>query len=337
MTQYLKSLYLCICLLGGFISCQTNESITQDEEIQTIMEGISNQAGQEKNPYLTAGDKTYIIGTQDGNFPDLGGHTPGEMGGVWNHLIKLLDGFWVKMTDNKGNSCWLENAIQYTNYPFGSKFEYAPLFNNSIRVNRFQFCPQGENGVVITYTIENVSDSEQTVLFDFVAKTDLLPVWSSGTIGLKDANDVVNWDAQDAIFKAKDLGNNWNVIWGADQHTSIYQLDTPTYINTQGTGKSASSTYTITLPKNQEKKLSFVIAGSKDSEEDALKSYKDILANHSEMLEDKKMYYTQLLERGRINIPDKKLQEVYNWCKINTEWLAADMGKCRTLSGSGRN
>ena len=37
------------------------------------MEGISNQAGQEKNPYLTAGDKTYIIGTQDGNFPDLGG------------------------------------------------------------------------------------------------------------------------------------------------------------------------------------------------------------------------------------------------------------------------
>ena len=72
-------------------------------------------------------------------------------------------------------------------------------------------------------------------------------------------------------------------------------------------------------------KLSFVIAGSKDSEEDALKSYKDILANHSEMLEDKKMYYTQLLERGRINIPDKKLQEVYNWCKINTEWLAADM------------
>lgn len=81
----------------------------------------------------------------------------------------------------------------------------------------------------------------------------MLPVWSSGTIGLKDANDVVNWDAQDAIFKAKDLGNNWNVIWGADQHTSIYQLDTPTYINTQGTGKSASSTYTITLPKNQEK------------------------------------------------------------------------------------
>ena len=48
------------------------------------MEGISNQAGQEKNPYLTAGDKTYIIGTQDGNFPDLGGHTPGAVS--YTHL-----------------------------------------------------------------------------------------------------------------------------------------------------------------------------------------------------------------------------------------------------------
>ena len=62
-----------------------------------------------------------------------------EMGGVWNHFDQAIRWLLGKMTDNKGNSCWLENAIQYTNYPFGSKFEYAPLFNNSIRVNRFQF------------------------------------------------------------------------------------------------------------------------------------------------------------------------------------------------------
>ena len=56
-------------------------------------------SGSKKNPYLTAGDKNlHNRCTQDGTSPDLGGHTPGEMGGVWNHLIKLLDGFWVKMT-----------------------------------------------------------------------------------------------------------------------------------------------------------------------------------------------------------------------------------------------
>ena len=66
-------------------------------------------------------------------------------------------------------------------------------------------------------------------------------------------------------------------------HLDVYkrQLDAPTYINTQGTGKSASSTYTITLPKNQEKKLSFVIAGSKDSEEAV--SYTHLLALRTSM------------------------------------------------------
>lgn len=95
MTQYLKSLYLCICLLGDlYLVKQMKVSLKMRRYKQSWKESRIKRV--KKNPYLTAGDKTYIIGTQDGNFPDLGGHTPGEMGGVWNHLIKLLDGFWVK-------------------------------------------------------------------------------------------------------------------------------------------------------------------------------------------------------------------------------------------------
>ncbi len=29
----------------------------------------------------------------------MGGHVPGEMGGLWVHPIKLIDGFWVRVTD----------------------------------------------------------------------------------------------------------------------------------------------------------------------------------------------------------------------------------------------
>lgn len=334
---YKKRFLLFIGMIGGIMSCQVNQDkrVTSDLEINTIMEGLSNQTDLTKKPYLTAGNKTYIVGTQNGNFPDLGSHIPGEMSGVWNHLIKLLDGFWVKVTDKEGKSCWLDNAESYTSYPFGSEFKYAPLFNKSIRIERFQFCPQGKNGVVISYTIENLSESDQTIDFDFIAKTDLSPVWSSEQIGINDACDTVKWDVQEALFKANDLENNWNVVWGSDQHTATFQLDIPTYINTRGLGKSASSTYTITLPKKGKKELSFVIAGSKDNEDDALKSYKDILANHSELLKEQKAYYTQILKRGRINIPDKKLQEVYNWCKINTEWLVADMDGVGRFLGAG--
>ena len=48
------------------------------------------------DPYLTPGDRALVIGTQDGAFPDLGWHVPGEMGGVWAPPLKLLDGFWLR-------------------------------------------------------------------------------------------------------------------------------------------------------------------------------------------------------------------------------------------------
>ena len=32
------------------------------------------------SPYVTAGNRVYMVGHQDGSFPDLGWHIPGEMG-----------------------------------------------------------------------------------------------------------------------------------------------------------------------------------------------------------------------------------------------------------------
>ena len=50
-----------------------------------------------QQPYVTAGDRTYLIGTQDGNFPPMGHHVPGEMGGLWLPPIKLIDGFQARI------------------------------------------------------------------------------------------------------------------------------------------------------------------------------------------------------------------------------------------------
>ena len=59
--------------------------------------------------YMAAGDRAYVIGAQDGSFPDLGWHVPGEMGGLWAHPIKLLDGFWLRVGDT-----WLTGARRFT-------------------------------------------------------------------------------------------------------------------------------------------------------------------------------------------------------------------------------
>jgi hypothetical protein len=60
---------------------------------------ISNKGRTGKHPYVTAGDRTYLIGTQDGNFPDMGDHVPGEMGGLWMPPIKLIDTFQARIAE----------------------------------------------------------------------------------------------------------------------------------------------------------------------------------------------------------------------------------------------
>src|SRR5262245_7954156 len=72
---------------------------------------LSNHGKTKTGGYITAGDRIYMIGTQDGNFPDMGRHVEGEMGGLWLHPIKLIDGFWAKITDaDNGDSTWLSDV-----------------------------------------------------------------------------------------------------------------------------------------------------------------------------------------------------------------------------------
>ena len=39
----------------------------------------------------------------------------------------------------------------------------------------------------------------------------------------------------------------------------------------------------------------------------------------------KRNHYASIIERARIRIPDRSLQEVYNWTKVNKEWLIRDV------------
>jgi hypothetical protein len=60
----------------------------------------------------------------------------GEMGGLWLHPIKLIDGFWVRLSDTStGKERWLTEAIEFINYPYGNRFKYAGVLDG-IRTER---------------------------------------------------------------------------------------------------------------------------------------------------------------------------------------------------------
>jgi len=51
------------------------------------------------------------------------------MGGLWMLPIKLLDGFWMKLSDeDSGLKNWLMEAKEFINYPYGNKFYLRTSF-----------------------------------------------------------------------------------------------------------------------------------------------------------------------------------------------------------------
>ena len=96
----LKQLFYCGILLFIVLkgNAQTSKSIVS---VFDKTESIKGKPQHLATPFNTAGDQLYMVGNQDGTFPDLGWHVKGEMGGIWHHPIKLLDGFEASISYGK--------------------------------------------------------------------------------------------------------------------------------------------------------------------------------------------------------------------------------------------
>jgi glycogen debranching enzyme len=307
---------------------------SQDDYARPILAGISSHGQHKNQPYVTAGDRAYLIGTQDGNFPDLGGHVPGEMGGLWLHPIKLIDGFWAQVTDSATHQqADLAESTDFVTYPYGTRFTYGPVLD-SLDIERFQFSPDGQQGVIVQYQFKNAAARQRRLTFHLSVKTELTPVWFSDHLGISDARDTVTWQPTSHLFTAKDTRNTWFAVWGATSSAGAQPLANPQPIHTSGMGVTAASSYSVSVVPNGTSTLTFVIAGSATDSTEAVNAFRYLAKHHASLLARKQAHYASLIERARVTIPDRRLQEVYNWVKINTEWLVRDVpGIGRGLGG----
>jgi len=330
---------------GNSLDTQTSSnamahpSPAQDDYAAPLLAGISNQGRNKEQPYVTAGDRTYLIGTQDGNFPDMGKHVPGEMGGLWLPPIKLVDGFQAQVADADGHEAEtnqdiaLSDSTELINYPYGNRFRYGRILDN-LDIERFQFSPDGQQGLIVHYSFKNGADRARRLRFQFSVKTDLRPGWYADHLGIDDGADTVAWQKKRGIFIARDSDNPWFCVWGATPSADAQPIDDPLPIRTRGRGVTAASRYSVTVDPHSISTLTFVIAGSATSERDAAKTYDYLVAHHAALLAKKVAHYASIINRARIRIPDQRLQEVYGWVRVNMEWLVRDVpGIGRGLSG----
>jgi hypothetical protein len=307
---------------------------SQSKDAAAAMRGISNEGRTPGQPYVTAGDRAYLIGTQDGGFPDIGQHTPGEMGGLWLQPIKLADGFWATVRDStSGREVALSEADELVTYPYGTRLRYGPVLDG-LEVDRFQFSPDGQAGVVLQYRLRNTTGQAKQIELLFSTRTELSPVWYSDRIGIRDAPDTVVWRASDRTFLARDTGHDWFVVWGAIDSKDAEPAVTSSTIPTSGMGVTATSRHRLSVGPRGTSAVTFVFAGSPTGEAEALRTYRHLARNQAPLLERKKQRSAALLERARISIPDRRLQEVYDWVRVNMDWLVREVpGIGRGLSG----
>ena len=291
------------------------------------MAGVESIEGKKEylqSPFLTAGDRVYMVGHQDGQFPDLGWHIKGEMGGIWDHPIKLMDGFTATIHTD-GKAYCLTQADTFINYPFANKHVYQEAAPG-LKVERFQFVPDGKEAVVVAYTFHNEGKSERTIQVELVGHTDLRPTWLGERTGMEDGQDVLTYDESIGSWIGKDQKNEWYVVFGSDRKPAEHNKNAEACdYQPAGNGAKAGLTYTLKIPAGGTAELPLYIAGSYKSLEAGKNTLADVRQNADQYLPAKKVKYEGIAERAKLNIPDEKMEQAFRWVKYNTEWLVRDV------------
>lgn len=332
----MKRSILTASLALGLIATLISPTAAPGDYAAPVLAGISNQGQNEQQPYVTAGDRAYLIGTQDGNFPAMGHHIPGEMGGLWLPPIKLIDGFQGRIAEvGSGKDILLADSKEMIAYPYGNLFRYGQVLDD-LDVERFQFSPDHQQGLIIEYRFRNASNRPRRLRFQWSVKTDLRLGWDPDRPPTRDRDgqDVVDWHPDKGIFIARDTYNPWFCVWGALlPPADARRIEHPDPIGTKGRGVTAASSYTVTVGAHATSTLIFVVSGSTTSRSNAVAVYEHLAKEHARLLAAKVAHYRSIIDRARIRIPDQRLQEVYDWSRINMQWLVRDVpGVGRGLS-----
>jgi len=318
----------------AFVSCQNGSKQVPLESIIQDTEGIVGKKEYLNSPFVTAADRVYMVGHQDGTFPDLGWHVEGEMGGIWNHPIKLMDGF-TNSVHIEGSSYCLDSADSFINYPFGNKHIFSSTIPE-LEISRFQFAPEHTEGLTVEYTFTNLGKNQKYLEFNFTGYVDLMPVWLGERAGMKDDTDNLSFDENRKAWRGKDASNEWYVLFGSNKlGIPSEKRDSSCTYRPQGKGKSSNLRYKIAVKPGKTETIRFFIAGSRKNQISAEKTY-DLLSRHAETyLKDKIKLYEKIASKSKITIPDKELELAFEWVKYNTEWLVRDVPEIGRGLGAG--
>lgn len=324
-----------LLIVGCFTSGPSQSDLFSDVVMIDSIEGKAQYLG---SPFVTAGDRVYLIGHQDGSFPDLGWHVDGEMGGIWDHPVKLMDGFYAGITIQGTNQSFcLDKADKFINYPFANKHYYQWAEEN-ISIERSQFIPDSLEGAVIQFKVTNGNEERRDLSFSFTGMTDLRPTWLGERTNMIEAEDAVIFDDGISAAIGKDKSNPWYVAFGSSLAAEEFSLES---INScapgrgRGVGRNATLKFSVSVASGQSVIIPIYIAGSYESEEALRSTFNLLKAKADKLLQAKATRYELITNTSKLAISDPGVQQMYEWLKYNTEWLVRSVPQQGTGLSAG--
>jgi glycogen debranching enzyme len=320
-----KISFFCIFILFLIVCCTKGDKQPGSNFYKkiSVLPYIEGKTEYLTSPFVTAGDRVYMVGYQDGSFPDLGWHIAGEMGGIWDHPIKLMDGFSAKISLKGSNDIYcLNNADKFINYPMANSHHFI-WSKEKLSIERYQFIPDAEEGAIVEFRIINNGSETREILFSFTGLTDLRPTWLGERTKMTDGIDSVSFNQKLSAVIAKDINNPWFVAFGSSLKADRFSEGAVDCLPAErkGPGKNGTLSYTINLKPHQEKVIPFFIAGSFQSEESLWSNYSKLLTEGEASLVSKIDRYKKIDSTSHLTIPDKRIEQMFEWLKYNTDWL----------------
>ena len=320
--EVLTFLVLLILFIYSPISAQKNSLF----ELYEASSGLPHIFGKQQNAeylYVTAGSRLYCIGNQAGGFPEVGFHVPGEMGGIWQQPIKLLDGFSLKIKN-------LQTGLQYTSvcdsfiaYSFVTQFHYSVPAEN-IRITQTQFVPDSLPVLVVEYKIQNTAAQNRNFGLELNTDINLMPVWLGEKSGMIDqADTIASFDKKNTVLYFRDNANSW--FGGIGFESDKVQFKEVKKSHYQGKGITGVTSLQCEIPAGKSYIFRFYISGSMTGTSEIAQNISTTKSRLSQLFENKKQRYAAIEKTAEIIIPDKDLETAYNWGKYSTDWLVRDV------------
>ncbi len=282
--------------------------------------------------YVAAGDRAYVIGSEDGRFPPMGWHIRGEMGGVWAHPIKLLDGYWFRLDDT-----WLPKASRFTTGAGYVQMRFPET--EGLRVTRTEFAPDRSPVALVGLTLRNPGDTSRSIKLTMDARSEVMAAypwgWTKPNAERFNREDTATYNRGSGTLTFKESGKPWYARVGASRKPvhgatgdrywgPVPPAQRPDYYDygnedtddrPEGTG--ARLRWNVDVRGGGEETLWIAVAGSHRSKAEATGALSVALDNPAGLLTQKVDSRLALLNKTDVSLPNSTLEAAFDWGKLN--------------------